>query len=119
MELRAFQGGEQAHEAAESVVGPALAASFETDLEQGAVGGFDGSAAAEQLVLAEQVVAQAGAVGVQVGAELGRQRGRQAGQGRHGLFHGRAVAGPEAGVLGREPGGRRAWAAAASFSATW
>ena len=79
MELRAFQGGAQAHEAVESVIGPALAASFEADLEQGAVGGFDGSAAAEQPALAEQVVAQAGAVGVQIGAELGRQRGRQAG----------------------------------------
>jgi len=48
-------------------------------LEQGAVSGFNGSAAAEQPALAEQVVAQALAVGAQVHAELSGQRGRQAG----------------------------------------
>ena len=46
-----------------SAIGPALAASFESDLEQGAVGRLDGSAAAEQPALTEPVVAQARPVG--------------------------------------------------------
>ena len=77
--LGAFQGGTQAHEAVESVIGPTLAAAFEAHLEQGAMGGLDGPAAAEQPALPEQVIAQAGAVGAQIGSELGRQRGGQAG----------------------------------------
>ena len=54
------------------------------------MGGLDGPAAAEQPALAEQVVAQAGAVGAQVGDQLG----------------------------GQGAGAWAAWAAAASFSAT-
>ena len=69
-----FHGGAQAHEPVESIIGPALLAAFEAHLQQGAVGGLDGSAAAEQPALVEEVVAQA--VGLQAGSELGGQRGR-------------------------------------------
>ena len=79
MALGAFQGCTQAHEAVGSVIGPALAAAFEAHLEQGAVGGLDGPAAAEPPALPEKVVAQAGAVGAQIDSELGRQRIGQAG----------------------------------------
>ena len=71
------------------------------------MGRLDGPATTEQPALAELVVAQAGPVGGQVGAELGGHRGGQAGQPGHGLFHGRALSGPEAGVLGRQPAGGR------------
>ena len=71
-----FHGGAQAHEPVESIIGPALLAAFEAHLQQGAVGGLDGSAAAEQPALVEEVVAQAEAVGLQTGSELGGQRGQ-------------------------------------------
>ena len=48
-------------------------------LDQGAMGGLDGSVAAEQPALPEQVVAQAGAVDALIGSELGRKRGDQVG----------------------------------------
>ncbi|AWM31998.1 hypothetical protein DDQ68_03825 [Hymenobacter nivis] len=105
------------YEPVESAIGPALTASFESDLQQGAVGRLDGPATTEQPALAELVVAHAGPVGGQVGAELGGHRGGQAGQPGHGLFHGRALSGPEAGASAAWAAA--AWAAAASVSATW
>ena len=69
----------QAHEAVELVNGPTLAAAFEAHLDQGSMDGLDGSVAAEQPALPEQVVAQASAVDAFVGSELGRQRGGQVG----------------------------------------
>lgn len=107
MHLRAFERGAQAYEPVQSVLGPTLPAEVDADLEQGAMGGLHRPTPAKQPALAEPAVAQARLVGTQEGSELCRQRGRRARQGGHGMFHGRALPGPEAGVLGRQPPGGR------------